>query len=81
MTLDSGKWSSLEVYDSIFRRIKAPFDGCGHYDTLVAIDDSRVQPVSSVDNFRQLFNPSSMFDKAQVSSVFLLREHRGPVVF
>lgn len=62
VTLDSGNWSSLEVFDSRFLRVKAPFDSCSPYDSLVAIDDSRVQPAASLDNFRQLFNPSSEFN-------------------
>ena len=64
VTLDSGSWSSLEVFDSQFLYIVAPFDGCSPYDSLVAIDDSRVQPVGSLNNFRQLFNPSSDFNQA-----------------
>lgn len=42
VTLDSGNRSSLEVFNSEFHRIKAPFDGCGPYESLIAIDDSRV---------------------------------------
>ena len=49
---DSTRWSSLEVHNSFFRRIKAPFDGCDPYDSLIAIDDSRVQPEGSLNNFR-----------------------------
>ena len=81
VTLDSDKWSSLEVYDSQFRQIKAPFDGCGTYESLVADDESQVQPEGSLNNFRQLFNAETDFDKAQVQGPFILRDHKGPVVF
>lgn len=39
---DSTKKSSLEVFDSMFDKIKAPFDGCLPYESLIAINTSRV---------------------------------------
>ena len=36
--------------------------------------------MSSLNNFRQLINPTSDFNRAQVEGLFILRNHRGPVV-
>ena len=40
VTLDKGEEyaSSLEIFSADFSRIKAPYDGCGPYESLVAID-------------------------------------------
>lgn len=34
-----------------------------------------------MDNWKQLLNPTSSFDKAQIKGPFILRNHHGPVVF
>ena len=42
MTLEGASWSSLEVSDSTFSEINAPFDGCAPYDSLIATDETKV---------------------------------------
>ena len=74
-------WSSLEVYDTIVEGIKSPVDGCKPYESLLAIDQSRVEAASSLNNFRQLFNPTSAFNKVQIEAPFIVRHHRGPLIF
>jgi len=65
ITLESGaKQSSLEVYNTVVKNVNAPMDGCAPYNSLTAINQSKVQAAGSMNNFRQLFNPTSKFDKA-----------------
>ena len=35
---ESSRKSSLEVFDTVFKEIKAPVDGCLPYESLIAID-------------------------------------------
>lgn len=78
---ESDRPSSLEVFSSHFSSLFSPFDGCAPYDSLIADDETKVEVVGSLNNFRQLFNPASEFNLAQVTGPFILRDHRGPVVF
>ena len=82
VTLEDGtRQSSLEVFDSSFKEIKVPADGCLPYESLVAIDQTRVEEAHSMNNWKQMLNPESDFNKAQIKGPFILRNHRGPVVF